>query len=129
MAVLFWELLDYFPPKNALLYRSIWRNVDAIYGKTGVASIAHDLIFDLSKCVEEYQEWAMESDNRQWDFQEFSAFPFIHDENRNYISISEHFLSELIAINFGAPGVQNIGLAIEEHFIEFPCKFELFSCK
>ncbi|WP_313133246.1 hypothetical protein [Anaerocolumna sp.] len=92
IAVLFWELSDYYPSKNALLYRSIWRNVDEIYGNTGVASIAHDVIFELSKCVEEYQEWAKESENRLWDFQEFSAFPFIQDGNRNYISISDYTL-------------------------------------
>lgn len=92
LSLLFWELSGYYPPKNALIYNNIWRNIEKIYGKTGMREVGGAVISDLSQKVIDYQPWAKETENRMWDFRGFIGFPFLNDSRGNYISISEYTL-------------------------------------
>ncbi len=55
----------------------------------GINERAAEVIGILSKPINEYKEWAEQSESREWDFSEFFSFPFIVDAEGKYISLSD----------------------------------------
>lgn len=88
-ALLFWEVRTYYSDINGLVYEKLWQDIETVYGKTNVKDLVSKVINSLSQIAEKYREWAMESEEQEWDFSKFFEFPFIIDEVGNYISICD----------------------------------------
>lgn len=88
-SLLFWELSIYYSDVKGLIYDTMWRNIENVYGRVGKEELIAKVIGALSRTIENYSEWAIESENQEWDFSEFFEFPFIIDAKGNYISICD----------------------------------------
>lgn len=88
-AILFWELKTYYTDINGLIYDTMWQNLGNFYDKTEIKELAIKVISTLSQTVENYIEWAEESQNQEWDFSKFFKYPFIADTIGNHISLSD----------------------------------------
>lgn len=86
---LFWELSVYYSDINGLIQATMWRNIELVYEKMKEKELVKKVICALSQTIENYSEWAIESENREWDFSKFFDFPFIMDAKGDYISISD----------------------------------------
>lgn len=91
--LLFWELSIYYSDVNGLIYDTMWRNVEKVYGKMKEKELINKVIGALSQQVKDYATWASESENQEWDFSKFFEFPFIKDGKGNYISVCDITLS------------------------------------
>lgn len=87
--LLFWELSIYYSDINGLIYDTMWRNVEKVYGKMKEKELLNKVIGVLSQQVKGYATWASESENHEWDFSKFFEFPFIKDGKGNYISVCD----------------------------------------
>lgn len=87
--LLFWELSIYYSDVNGLIYDTMWRNVEKVYGKMKEKELINKVIGVLSQQVKDYATWASESENQEWDFSKFFEFPFIKDGKGNYISVCD----------------------------------------
>lgn len=87
--LLFGELITYYSDINGLIYNTMWRDVGKVYEKIKEKEIINKVIGTLSQNIENYAEWAYESDSQEWDFSRFFEFPFIVDSKGNYISICD----------------------------------------
>lgn len=87
--LLFWELSIYYSDINGLIYDTMWRNVEKVYGKMKEKELINKVIGVLSQQVKGYATWASESENHEWDFSKFFEFPFIKDGKGNYISVCD----------------------------------------
>ena len=85
----FGELSIYYSDVNGLIYDTMWRNVEKVYGKMKEKELINKVIGVLSQQVKDYATWASESENQEWDFSKFFEFPFIKDGKGNYILLSE----------------------------------------
>lgn len=93
LSILFWEMRAYIgTEKERLSYTPIWKTVDEVYGETPLNRTADEVIKLLSMKPSQYKEWAEKSAERIWDFTSFLSKPFIIDENKRYVSISEYTL-------------------------------------
>lgn len=88
-SLLFWELSIYYSDVNGLIYATMWRDIENVYGKMKKNELVTQVICTLSRTIENYMEWAIESENQEWDFSKFFEFPFIIDAKGNYISICD----------------------------------------
>ena len=88
-SLLFWELSIYYSDVNGLIYATMWRDIENVYGKMKENELVTKVIRTLSRTIENYMEWAIESENQEWDFSEFFEYPFIIDAKGNYISICD----------------------------------------
>lgn len=86
---LFGELRPYYSDINGLMYTSMWGDVEKNCGETMKKEIVTKVIDVMSQPIEKYNEWAIESEKREWDFSGFMEFPFIKDNEGKYISISD----------------------------------------
>ena len=87
--LLFWELSIYYSDVNGLIYNTMWRDVEKVYGKMKEKELISKVIGVLSQQAKDYSIWAVESDNQEWDFSKFFEFPFIKDIKGNYISVCD----------------------------------------
>ena len=87
--LLFWELSIYYSDINGLLYNTMWRNIENVYGKVNEKELSNKVIGVLSQQASDYLTWASESENQEWDFSKFFEFPFIKDTKGNYISVCD----------------------------------------
>ncbi len=86
LVYLFLQAAPYFnDPK--LHYASIWKNVDNNQYEDLKKECIYKILDTLSFKVKQYREWAIESEKREWDFSLFFSYPFIKDENNNFLSI------------------------------------------
>ncbi len=88
-SLLFWQLKDYYSGINGLTYKSFWKNIRKDYGDNLIAEKAEKVIGILSSQISEYKKWAIQSEDREWDFSRFLAFPFFRDYTGNIISLSD----------------------------------------
>ena len=88
-SLLFWQLEEYYSGINGLTYKPIWKSIDSNYGYSEMSDNANKVIAVLSKSVDEYKTWAEQSEDREWDFSEFFAAPFVKDYNGKFISLSD----------------------------------------
>mgnify|MGYP000834440843 FL=1 len=72
---------------------SAWRTVADTYKKAENREIFSKALELLSAKPEELRDWAIESQDRQWDFSKFLEAPFLQDNEGRYISISDYTLS------------------------------------
>lgn len=91
-SILFWELRPYYLEKN-IAHTSVWRTVDDTYKKAESKEILSKALGLLSAKPEALRDWAIESQDRQWDFSKFLEVPFLRDNEGRYISISDYTLS------------------------------------
>lgn len=87
--LLFRELETYYGGEYGLTYRSNWKKVNDEYAYLKDPSIANKVISILAKPVSEYMEWAKETLDREWDFSNFFAFPFLTNDCGEYVSVSD----------------------------------------
>mgnify|MGYP000009255282 CR=1 FL=1 len=92
-SILFWELRPYYLEENFITHMSAWRTVDDTYKKSESREIFSKALGLLSAKPEALRDWAIESQNRQWDFSKFLEVPFLRDNEGRYISISDYTLS------------------------------------
>ena len=88
-SLLFWELSIYYSDVNGLIYSTMWRDFENVYGKMKEKELVTRVIGTLSQTIENYMQWVMESENHEWDFSKFFEFPFISDNKGNYISVCD----------------------------------------
>ena len=88
-SLLFWQLKDYYSDVNGLIYQSFWKNIKSSYGDGAVSEKAVKVIEVLSSQISEYKKWAEQSEENEWDFSRFFAFPFFEDAVGNFISLSD----------------------------------------
>jgi len=88
-SLLFGELQPYYSDVSGLVYTSIWRDIDKVYGKTKEKGLISSVIGVLSQPIENYCEWSAQTEEQEWDFSRFMEFPFIVDNSGKYISISD----------------------------------------
>ena len=88
ITVLFYELITYYNDVKELLYSSVWRNVDKIYGKTKVYDVSERIINRVSASPEEIKKWAINTLDAPWDFSFFYSKPFIKC-NGHHIAVSD----------------------------------------
>ncbi len=69
---------------------SAWRTVADTYKKAENREIFLKALGLLSAKPEELRDWAIESQDRQWDFSKFLEAPFLQDNEGRYISISDY---------------------------------------
>lgn len=69
--MLFWELSIYYSDVNGLIYNTMWRDVEKVYGKMKEKELISKVIGVLSQQAKDYSIWAVESDNQEWDFSKF----------------------------------------------------------
>lgn len=86
---LFGELTTYYSDINGLIYASMWKNIEEIYGRIREKALIAQVINTLAQSVEKYFEWATKTENQEWDFSQFFSFPFIKDKDGRYISICD----------------------------------------
>lgn len=88
-AILFPQLAKYYSDLEGITYRTSWFDVESTYGISSLNEKEHDVLDVLSKPINEYKEWAKRTENAEWDFSEFLAFPFFRDTDNNFISLSD----------------------------------------
>ena len=88
-SLLFGELGTYYLDVNGLVYCSIWRNIEKVYGQIKEKELITQVIRTLSQSVETYFDWATETEDQEWDFSRFFEFPFIVDKCGQYISVCD----------------------------------------
>lgn len=88
-SLLFWQLEEYYSGINGLTYKSIWKSIETNYGEGDISDSAKKIIAALSKLIDDYKQWAEESEDREWDFSEFFSTPFIKDINGKFVSLSD----------------------------------------
>lgn len=86
---LFLELEIYYSKTNGLVYNSMWKDIEEIYSQMKDKELIYQVIKTLSQPVKEYFNWAIKSKEREWDFSNFFEFPFMMDNQGNYISICD----------------------------------------
>lgn len=87
--LLFWELSTYYNDANGLVYNTMWRDIENVYGKMKEKVLINKVIEVLSQQASGYLTWASESENQEWDFSKFFEFPFIKDTKGDYVSICD----------------------------------------
>ncbi len=87
--LLFWELSVYYSDVNGLLYNTMWRDIENVYGKMKEKELINKVIGVLSQQASDYLIWVSESENQEWDFSKFFEFPFIKDTKGDYISVCD----------------------------------------
>lgn len=93
MAFLLWELQPYDSSNNRLNYFSVWRNIKAIYKSSVNCDLLLKTLSSLSAKPEDLHEWAVHTENEEWNFEGFQRAPFLLDGKGNYLSISDYTLS------------------------------------
>lgn len=88
-SLLFWQLGEYYSGINGLTYEPIWKSIDSSYGHSEISDTANKVIAVLLKSLGEYKGWAEQSEDREWDFSEFFATPFVKDSNGKFVSLSD----------------------------------------
>lgn len=88
-SLLFWELNTYYLDVNGLIYRKMWKDIKSVYGEVKEKELAKKIISTISSPLDNYLVWTKESENQEWNFNEFFKFPFIADAEGNYISICD----------------------------------------
>ncbi len=88
-SLLFWQLEEYYSGINGLTYKPIWKRIERSYGESEISDSANKVIAALSKSLGDYKQWAEESEDREWDFSEFFADPFVKDINGKFVSLSD----------------------------------------
>lgn len=88
-SLLFWQLEEYYSGINGLTYKPIWKRIETSYGESEIFGSANKVIAALSKSLGDYKQWAEESEDREWDFSEFYAAPFVKDINGKFVSLSD----------------------------------------
>lgn len=88
-SLLFWQLEEYYSGINGLIYKPIWKRIETSYGESEISDSANKVIAALSKSLGDYKQWAEESEDREWDFSEFFAAPFVKDINGKFVSLSD----------------------------------------
>lgn len=86
---LFGELRTYYSDVNRLIYASMWRDVENVYGQVKEKELITQVIQTLAQSVETYFDWAIETEDQEWDFSKFFEFPFIADRSGKYISVCD----------------------------------------
>lgn len=86
---LFGELMTYYSDVNGLIYASMWRDIEKVYGQLKEKKLISRVISTLSQPIEKYSDWATVSEDQEWDFSGFFEFPFIVDKSGKYISICD----------------------------------------
>ena len=86
---LFGELQPYYEGKNALAYNSVWRNAAEHYKSTKNVDKIQRALDILQSNPDEYREWALNTEETEWDFSAFFANPLISDGKGKHISISD----------------------------------------
>lgn len=86
---LFGELQPYYEGKNALAYNGVWRNAAEYYKSTKNAAKIQKALDILQIKPDEYREWALNTEETEWDFSAFFANPLICDGKGKHISISD----------------------------------------
>ena len=92
-SILFCELQPYYLEEKPITHMSAWRTVADTYKKAENREIFSKALELLSAKPEELRDWAIESQDRQWDFSKFLEAPFLQDNEGRYISISDYTLS------------------------------------
>lgn len=87
--LLFGELRTYYSDVNGLIYTSMWRDVEKVYGQIKEKELITQVIQTLAQSVETYFDWATETEDQEWDFSRFFEFPFIADRGGKYISVCD----------------------------------------
>lgn len=87
--LLFGELTTYYSGVNGLVYTSMWKDAEKVYGQIKEKELIIQVIQTLSQPVEIYFDWATETEDQEWDFSRFFEFPFIVDKCGNYISVCD----------------------------------------
>lgn len=87
--LLFGELRTYYSDVNGLIYTSMWRDVEKVYGQIKEKELITQVIQTLAQSVETYFDWATETEDQEWDFSKFFEFPFISDRSGKYISVCD----------------------------------------
>ncbi|MBQ3545136.1 MAG: hypothetical protein IJA34_09145 [Lachnospiraceae bacterium] len=72
-----------------MTYKPIWKRIETSYGESEIYGSANKVIAALSKSLGDYKQWAEESEDREWDFSEFYAAPFVKDINGKFVSLSD----------------------------------------
>lgn len=88
-SLLFGELVPYYSDIKGLTYSSMWRDVEKVYGKIKEKELISQIINTLSKPVKSFIDWAVKTEDLEWDFSDFFKFPFIVDQKGKYISVSD----------------------------------------
>lgn len=88
-SLLFGELETYYSNVKGLIYTSMWRDAEKVYGEIKEKELISRIINMLSQPVETFIDWAAETEDLEWDFSKFFEFPFIVDHNGKYISVSD----------------------------------------
>ncbi|MCH5191588.1 MAG: hypothetical protein J1F23_05425 [Oscillospiraceae bacterium] len=88
-SLLFGELRTYYSDVNGLIYTSMWRDTEKVYGQIKEKELITQVIQMLSQSVEKYFDWATETEDQEWDFSKFFEFPFIVDKSGKYISVCD----------------------------------------
>lgn len=86
---MFGELQPYYEGKNALAYNSVWRNAAEYYKSTKNVDKIQRALDILQINPDEYREWALNTEETEWDFSAFFANPLISDGKGKHISISD----------------------------------------
>ena len=87
--LLFGELSTYCSDVTGLIYTSMWRDAEKVYGQIKAKELITQVIQTLSQPVETHFDWATETEDQEWDFSRFFEFPFIVDKNGKYISVCD----------------------------------------
>ena len=86
---LFGELQPYYEGKNALAYKGLWRNAAEYYKSTKNVAKIQKALDILQIKPGEYREWALNTEETEWDFSAFFENPLICDGKGKHISISD----------------------------------------
>jgi len=81
--------MTYYSDVNGLIYASMWRDIEKVYGQLKEKELISRVISTLSQPIEKYSDWATVSEDQEWDFSGFFEFPFIVDKSGKYISICD----------------------------------------
>lgn len=82
--------------RKPITHMSAWRTVADTYKKAENREIFSKALELLSAKPEELRDWAIESQDRQWDFSKFLEAPFLQDNEGRYISISDYTFKRIL---------------------------------
>lgn len=93
IAFLFWELQPYYSDNNSISYSSVWRSISTTYRSNINRDLLLKTLLSLSSKPKDLREWAVRSEDEEWNFEGFQRTPFWIDGKGNYLSISDYTLS------------------------------------
>lgn len=72
---LFGELTTYYSDINGLIYPSMWKNIEEIYGRIKEKELIAQVINSLAQPIEKHFDWATKTENQERVLANFLTFP------------------------------------------------------